>query len=158
MAGGAALVPVASSGLGLYPGSAGPLTPWPGRSEVGPVLFAELLDTLEARGLEGRELDARDVIRKVQGKIPHTLADTFWGSGYRNSQNNLFNVLHRLAPLGWPPPPTILLAERSTRRTGGIQFFLWILLGTKDVSQAATHASDNGRAIKALFPTAHWHK
>ena len=114
MAGGAALVPVANSGLDLYRGSTGPLTPWPRWSEVGPVLFTELLDTLEARDLEGRELDARDVIRKVQGKIPHTLADTFWGSCYRNSQNNLFNVLHRLAPLGWPPPPTILFAVSST--------------------------------------------
>jgi hypothetical protein len=120
-------------------------------------LFTGLFDTFEARHLEGRELDARDVIRKVQGKFPHTFADAFWGSRYRNSQNNLFNVLHRLAPLGWPPPPTILLAERSTRRTGGIQF-LWILLGTKDVSQAATHASDDRCATKARFPTAHWHK
>src|SRR6516225_7212411 len=101
VAGGAALVPVANSGLGLYPGSTGPLTPWPGWSEVGTVLFTEPLDTLEARDLEGRELDARDVIRKVQGKIPHTFADTFWRSCYRNSQNNLFNVLHRLAPVGW---------------------------------------------------------
>jgi hypothetical protein len=59
-------------------------------------LFTELLDKLEARDLEGRELDARDVIRKIQGKIPHTLADTFWGSCYRNFQNKLFNALHYL--------------------------------------------------------------
>jgi hypothetical protein len=123
VAGGAALGPVANSGLGLYPGSAGPLTPWPGRSEVGPVLFAELLDTLEARVLEGRELDARDVIRKVQGKIPHTLADTFWGSCYRNSQNNLFNVLHRLAPLVGHLPQRFCLQRVQRAELGGIQFY-----------------------------------
>jgi hypothetical protein len=50
-------VPVANSGLGFYPGSTGPLTPWLRWSEVGPVLFTNLLDPLEARDLEGRELD-----------------------------------------------------------------------------------------------------
>jgi hypothetical protein len=127
VAAGAALVPVANSGLGLYPGSAGPLTPWrPGWIEVGPVLFTELLDTLEARDLEGRELDARDVIRKVQRKIPHTLADTFRGSCYRNSQNNLFNVLHRLAPLAWATSPNDFACREFNAPNWGGTILLWI--------------------------------